>query len=66
MEKPEQITIFLSPIEANAFIEFQKYRDIFTILEAQGIFDIQFGKCTLNFAHGVLQNVIREEVVWKK
>lgn len=62
----EQVTIFLTPIEATAFMDFQKYRDLFLILQEHGAFQIQFGKCTLNFAHGVLQNVIKEEVVYKR
>lgn len=62
----EPITIFLSPIEAASFVEFQKYHEIFLILEAQGVFQINFGKATLNFAHGVLQNIVKEEVVFKR
>ena len=58
--------VYLSPEDAQAFIDFQKHHEVFLILQAQGVFDIGFGKCTLNFAHGVLQNVIKEEVVWKK
>lgn len=65
MEQPT-ITIFLSTEEAISFREFQKHRQLFNTLQSKGVFDIQFGKCTLNFAFGELQNVVKEEVIFKK
>lgn len=59
-------TVFLTDIEAQQFLLFQKHRALFEHLEKAGVFDIQFGKCVLNFGFGQLQNVIKEEVVWKK
>lgn len=60
------ITIQITNPEAILFREYQKHHEIFLNLQKQGIFDIQFGKCTLNFAYGELQNIIKEEIVWKK
>lgn len=63
---PPLITIEITDNEALLFKEFQKHHAIFTTMQEKGIFDIQFGKATLNFAFGELQNIIKEEVVWKK
>ncbi len=65
------VTIVTTPIyiteeEAKRFILFQKYYNLFKTLDEKNVFDIQFGKCTLNFAFGEVQNVIKEEVVYKK
>lgn len=61
-----EVTIILTTPEAMMFRDYQKYHDLFVILKEKGVFDIQFGKCTMNFAFGELQNVIKEEVVYKK
>lgn len=66
MNDNEQITIFLTTPEAILFRDFQKYHDLFVVLQRNGILDMQFGKCTLNFANGALQNVVKEEVVYRK
>lgn len=62
----EQIAVYLTQEETEKFKEFSKHYDLFITLQQKGIFEIKFGKCTLNFANGVLQNVIKEEVVWKR
>lgn len=46
-------------------IDFEKYK-IFLEMDKKGCFGINFGKCTINFAYGELQNIIKEEIVWKK
>ena len=62
----QTVTLILSTEEAEAFKLFQQYHNVFIALLATGALDIQYGKCVLNFAHGELQNIVREEVAWKK
>ena len=40
--------------------------DIFTAIKESGALNISWGKVTLNFANGVLQNVVKEEMVYKR
>lgn len=60
------ITIEITSPEAILFRQYQQHHDLFMNLSNHGVFDIQFGKCTLNFANGDLQNVIKEEVIYRK
>jgi hypothetical protein len=60
------VTVILTPIDADRFKLFQKYYDLFSILENSKILDIQFGKCTINIAFGQVQNVVKEESVYHK
>jgi hypothetical protein len=62
----EKVKVFLTPEDIEKFKLFNKHYDLFTVMEQQGIFDIQFGKCTLNIAGGMLQNVVKESVVWRR
>ena len=62
----ETVTIFLTKEEADKFKTYQQYHDVFMVLLSKGVFDVQFGKCIMNFAFGKLQNVVKEEIVWKK
>lgn len=62
----EDVTLILSPFEVERWKLFQKHYSIFQELLAKDVFSIQYGKCTLNFAHNELQNIVREEVVWKR
>ena len=62
----ETVTVILNKDEAEVFKMFQQYHELFIILLTQGVFDIQYGKCIMNFAHGEMQNVVKEECVWKK
>lgn len=62
----DEVTIILTTPEALLFRDYQKHHDLFAMLQQKGVFDIEFGKCTLNFAFGQLQNCVKEEVVWKK
>lgn len=39
---------------------------VLQLLKQQGVFDIQYGKCTLNFGAGVLQTIVKEEIVYKR
>ncbi len=62
----ETATLILTKEEIEQFKLFTKYRDLFAILEKEKAFEIQFGKIILNFAFCELQNVIKEQVVFKK
>lgn len=59
-------TLILTPLEAEAFVRFQKYHALFMVMEATGAFNVQHGKVVLNYAYGELQNIVKEEMVFKK
>lgn len=61
-----EVTIILTTPEAMMFREFQQFHATFALLVEKGVFDIQFGKATLNFQQGQLQNITKEEIVWRK
>lgn len=61
-----ETTLILSPTEIETFKRFQKYHDLFVTMENVGVFDIGFGKATLNYAGGILQNIVKEEIVYKR
>lgn len=62
----DTVTIILTPIEASRFKLFQKYHEVFSHLEATEALKIGFGKVIMNFAFGELQNIVKEEVIYKK
>lgn len=53
---------------ANNVITFitDKEADIFQSLQESGALDIQYGKITLNFSGGFLQNIVKEEMKWRR
>lgn len=65
MQDP-QVTILLTTPEALLFKDFQQFHATFALLVQKGVFDIKYGKAILNFANGELQNIVKEETVWKK
>ena len=60
------IPIYMTEEDAKKFLLFQKYYNVFRTMDEKGVFDIQYGKATLNFAMGELQNVVKEEIVYHK
>lgn len=50
------VIIYLTPAEA----------DVFTAIKQSNALQIRYGKVILNFAGGILQNVIKEEMVFKR
>lgn len=50
------ILLYLTPQEA----------DILTALKQSNALEIQYGKVILNFAGGYLQNVVKEQMVYKR
>ncbi len=61
-----QITIFLTPPDAELFRSYQQFHATFALLVKQGVFDIKYGKAVLNFSNGELQTITKEETVWHK
>jgi len=62
----DEIKIFSTTPEAMLFRDFQKYHEVFALMIKMGVFDVQYGKVILNFQQGELQNLTKEEIVWKK
>ncbi len=62
----ETVTIVLTTIEANKFKTFQKYYWLFDAMLDKGVFDMEFGKVTINIANSQVQNLVKEEMVWRK
>lgn len=60
------ITIQITEEDAVKFAKFQQHYELFDILNRSGILDIKYGKGVLNFAGGVLQNCVKEEIMWKR
>lgn len=60
------VTVILTESDAQQFKMFQKHYDVFTLLQQTGALDIHTGKCTLNFAGGILQNVVKEQMVYHR
>ena len=58
------VIVHLTEEEARQFLMFQRHRQVFEELEPH--LTIGFGKIVFNFAGGILQNVIKEEVVYKR
>ena len=61
-----KIKIFLTEEEAKKWVEYQKHYKTFLILLENKLFDIGYGKAILNFANGELQNLTKDEIVWRK
>ena len=61
-----QITVILTPLDAELFKQWQEFHSTFALLVEKGVFDIKYGKATLNFLNGELQNITKEEIVWKR
>ena len=62
----EQTTIYISHADFEKWKQFQKNYALFSVLLANGVFDVVFGKVILNFSNNDLKNVTKEEVVWHK
>lgn len=55
--------ILLSEEDAALFILFQQHYKLFIKMKEEGVFDIEFGKCTINIASHVPQNIVVEKMV---
>ena len=59
-------TLILTNEEAELFKSYMKHHDLFLTMELTGVFDIQYGKAVLNFSQGILQNIQKDETVWRR
>lgn len=60
------IVVNLSEEDALKFVAFQKHYELFNVLETVGAFNVQYGKVIMNCAAGVVQNVVIEQIAWKR
>lgn len=60
------ITVDLNEQDAKDFVLFRKYQTLFEQLDKDKTLDLQFGKITLNYAFGELQNIVKETMVYKR
>ena len=61
-----QVTIFLTPPDAELFKSWQEFHSTFKLLCEKGVFDTKYGKVTLNFANGQLQTITKEEIIFHR
>ena len=61
-----ETTIILDNEEAELFKSFQRHHDLFKHLEEKEAFSVKFGKVILNIDFGQVQNIVKEEIVWKR
>ena len=59
-------TVILTEEDAILFKQFMQYHDEFQAMTLAGAFNIGYGKAILNFASGILQNVVIEEIKYKR
>ncbi len=58
-------TIFLTPIQAEQFIQFQKNHAMFIFLLQNKVFDIKSGSATIHFDHnGVIGKIDRNDTLF--
>lgn len=62
----EQSILYLNNVEAEKFLLFQKYHALFDTLDKGRVFDMAFGKVTINIAFNEIQNVVKEDMIYKK
>lgn len=57
-----EVTIFLPPLEAELFKQFQQYHQMFVLLQQYGVFSIRNGTATLHFdSQGIIQKIERHD-----
>lgn len=59
-------TIELKDQEAKQFLAFREHYDLWSAMEAAGVMELTWGKATLNFAKGEVQNIQVESVSWRR
>lgn len=67
MNKTNQVTIFVEPIDVSKWRLFQQFYDPFTIMIDAGVFNTKNGSIALNFdSQGVLQNIQRADYLYSR
>lgn len=65
MKNNDEIAIFLAPIEAERFVEFQKYYELFNFLLDKKVFEQKGASIVLNFDHlGNIGSITRNDVLY--
>jgi hypothetical protein len=65
MNKEPEVTIFLTPIDAELFKKFQKHHALFKLLVEQGVFEVRNGGVVLNFDHsGEITTIERHDLLY--
>lgn len=60
------VKIDLNPVDAELFVQFRKYQDIFAKLAESGAFDIHGGSFTAHFdADGILRKIDRSDTLYR-
>lgn len=64
--KPEEIIIYLTPIDAELFRAFREHQTEFMVLKNTGIFDLKSGSMTIHKDHqGVVRQIDSHQVLFK-
>ena len=64
---PKEITIFITPIEAELWLKFQKHHQLFKLLTETGVFDQKNANIMLNFdKDGNLGSVERHDFLYSR
>lgn len=67
MDNPKIIDIYIPDEDAQKFILFKKYFDVFSILLEKGVFNQKSASVHLNFDHlGTLQTIQREDMMYSR
>jgi len=62
----EQVTIFLTPVEAELFKSFREHQTDFMILKSNGIFDLKNGSMTIHKDEkGLVRKIETNQVLFK-
>lgn len=65
MKNNEDITIFLTPIDAERFKDFQRYYELFNFLLDKKVFEQKGASIVLNFDHlGNIGSITRSDVLY--
>ena len=62
----QQVTIFLSPLDAEMFKSWQQFHQTFELLVNQGVFQTKYGKVILNFADNKIKTIEKQEIIYHK
>lgn len=67
MTGENKITVEMTENEAELFVEFQKYRDVFQVLLNNGVFETRNGQAVLNFTpEGILADIRISTIAYKR
>ena len=62
-----QVTIYLTPVDAELFKKFQKHHELFKLLVLNGVFDQKSAGIVLNFdAEGNIGTIERHDILYSK